>query len=401
MQKSLVKLHLFEAFGIELEYMIVDKDTLDVKPIADRLFFSYAKTYDSEIERGSISWNNELALHVLELKTTLPTNDLSKIHHAFTKEVQMINKLLKPFNACLMPTAMHPWMNPLDELRLWPHGDNPWYQEFHRIFDCRGHGWANLQSMHINFPFEGEKEFVRLHSAIRLILPIIPAIAASSPIMEGKATGIKDSRLEVYKSNSKKIPSITGEVIPEVVRSFSDYQNILGRISEDLSKEDPKKVLDPEWTNSRGAIVRFERNAIEIRLIDTQESALSDLAVSHAVISLVRWLTGRATSDYHKFDEKRLKAILDQTIKHAENALIEDTEYLNLFECSSPCKAKELWNLLYDKHLAADKTFEPPLKTILAKGSLATRIASAAEKYPLKDIYRRLCQTLHEGRIFD
>lgn len=38
MQKSLVKLHLFEAFGIELEYMIVDQDTLDVKPIADQLF---------------------------------------------------------------------------------------------------------------------------------------------------------------------------------------------------------------------------------------------------------------------------------------------------------------------------------------------------------------------------
>ncbi len=32
-----MSLHLFEAFGVELEYMIVDRRTLAVRPIADRL----------------------------------------------------------------------------------------------------------------------------------------------------------------------------------------------------------------------------------------------------------------------------------------------------------------------------------------------------------------------------
>ena len=31
-------LRLFEAVGVELEYMIVDAETLDVRPEADRLF---------------------------------------------------------------------------------------------------------------------------------------------------------------------------------------------------------------------------------------------------------------------------------------------------------------------------------------------------------------------------
>ena len=31
-------LGVFDAFGIELEYMIVDRETLDVRPICDELF---------------------------------------------------------------------------------------------------------------------------------------------------------------------------------------------------------------------------------------------------------------------------------------------------------------------------------------------------------------------------
>ena len=49
------------------------------------------------------------------------------------------------------------------------------YEAYDRIFDCRGHGWANLQAVHLNLPFSGDEEFGRLHAAIRLVLPIMPA----------------------------------------------------------------------------------------------------------------------------------------------------------------------------------------------------------------------------------
>ena len=31
------RLHIFQAYGVELEYMIVDRNTLDIRPIADEL----------------------------------------------------------------------------------------------------------------------------------------------------------------------------------------------------------------------------------------------------------------------------------------------------------------------------------------------------------------------------
>ena len=66
------RIHLFQAYGIELEYMIVDKDTLMVKPIADEAIKSETGNYDDDFVNGNVTWSNELVLHVLELKSTKP-----------------------------------------------------------------------------------------------------------------------------------------------------------------------------------------------------------------------------------------------------------------------------------------------------------------------------------------
>src|SRR5947207_2820424 len=110
---SRAPLHLFEGFGVELEYMIVDADTLNVKPIADEVLKAVAgKIVDNVDMPDGITWSNELALHVLELKGTRPFPTLSGCAKKFQENVQHVNEVLRPMNARLMPTGMHPWMNP-------------------------------------------------------------------------------------------------------------------------------------------------------------------------------------------------------------------------------------------------------------------------------------------------
>ena len=77
------RLNLFEAFGVELEYMIVDRASLDVMPVTDRLIEAESGLIQSEIDLGKISWSNELALHVVELKTTAPEADLTLLADDF------------------------------------------------------------------------------------------------------------------------------------------------------------------------------------------------------------------------------------------------------------------------------------------------------------------------------
>src|SRR5690606_18612078 len=152
-------LRLFQAFGVELEYMIVASETLDVLPIADELLRAVAGSYVGDVERGPISWSNELVAHVIELKTTTPARDLSPLADQFAENVREMNRLLQPHGARLMPAAMHPWMDPHLETKLWPHEFSEVYQAYDRIFNCQGHGWSNVQSTHINLPFAGDDEF--------------------------------------------------------------------------------------------------------------------------------------------------------------------------------------------------------------------------------------------------
>ncbi len=87
-------LHLFEGFGIELEYMIVDRDTLDVAPIADRLLEAAAGNLSGDHEDGPIAWSNELVLHVIELKTNGPAPSLLPLPGAFNTSLAKMQRLL-------------------------------------------------------------------------------------------------------------------------------------------------------------------------------------------------------------------------------------------------------------------------------------------------------------------
>lgn len=408
------RLHLFEAYGVELEYMIVDKDSLDVKPITDELLRDVAGSYVNEIERGEIAWSNELVLHVIELKTNGPARDLTELHESFQQQVNKINRQLEKYNARLMPGAMHPWMNPDTEMKLWPHEYNPIYEAYNRIFDCRGHGWANLQSTHINLPFANDEEFEKLHAAIRILLPILPGIAASSPVADLKRQGHADYRLEVYRTNSKSIPSVTGYVVPEAVFSEGDYnEQIFQRMYRDISPYDPDKILQDEWLNSRGAIARFDRGSIEIRVLDIQECPIADLAIVRVVTDLLKALAAERWSSLEEqksWNEQILFRIFMNVIENAESTVIKRADYLSMFGVgnAAPVKVSELWRhifeQLYDTDAVKNNAVLQCLDQMISNGTLSTRISEALpttlSREKAAPVYRKLCESLEKGELF-
>ena len=410
-------LHAFMGYGIELEYMIVDRDRLSVLPVADRLLQAACggdgDEVCNEVRRGRLGWSNELVMHVIEVKNLRPAASLGQLPEAVLAEVQQINRMLQALNACLMPGAMHPWMDPRSETHLWPHDNEAIYRAYDRIFDSRSHGWANLQSMHINLPFGDDQEFERLHAAIRLVLPILPALAASSPIADGRNTGWADYRMHVYCGNAHKIPSIAGLVIPETITSRQAYeQRILAPMYRDIAPHDPENVLRHEWLNSRGAIARFDRNAIEIRVVDTQECPRADLAIAAATVHLVQTLYGADRDhlvDQQEMTTAALASILQACIKDADRAQIDNAAYLRLLGYPGErCTAGALWRHVIGRMMEDDaqhaQHWNEPLQTILEHGPLARRILRAVgddfSRERLQTVYRELCRCLQEGRMF-
>lgn len=414
-------MRLFEGYGIELEYMLVESGSLDVLAVSDEVLRAKAgrkerrgkRGYVNEITDGPAGWSNEFVLHVIELKNSVPVPSLPGLARMFQGQIKKVNRLLKPLGGRMMPTGMHPWMNPWREAKLWPHRYRKIYETYDRIFGCRSHGWANIQSIHINVAFRGDLEFGRLHAAARLLLPLIPALAASSPVAGGRVTGLMDTRLAFYSENQRLVPSITGSIIPEPVYTRRQYrESILEKMYRDIAPHDRDGTLMHEWLNSRGAVPRFQRSAMEIRLADAQECPLADVAVSAAITaslkSLVsgRWLPRKEQAAW---PVEPLAGILGETVRLADKAIIKDRAYLGAFGFPGKgARAGELWRYLIEEALITEKGLNKDIKdalsVILRHGPLSRRILRALGKAPararLREVYGALCDCLSEGRPF-
>jgi gamma-glutamyl:cysteine ligase YbdK (ATP-grasp superfamily) len=406
------RIHLFQGYGIELEYMLVDRDTLAVKPITDELLKHELGQYGSDFENGIVTWSNELVLHVVELKSTRPESNLNGIEHAFAENVEKINAILSKSNTMLMPTAAHPFMNPLTETKLWPHDNNEVYEIYNKIFDCRGHGWSNLQSTHLNLPFYDDEQFAKLHAAIRLILPLLPALCASSPILDGKVTGCVDTRMKFYKTNQAKLPSITGKVIPEAVFSKRNYINtIYEKIRADIAPYDDANELDPIWVNSRGAIPRFDRGSIEIRIMDIQECPAADVAIVNLVVETLKALVAEKFQSIDlqmKWRTEALAEILENTIQSGQDVVITNSDYLEAFKFQGKsASVTELWKHIIEQLIASGcdplNKWRNEINVILKQGTLSQRIvktlAGDHSKENILSVYRQLSRCLAQNKM--
>lgn len=425
--------HLFECFGIEIETMIVDRASLDVRPLADRLLraMSGGEEWVEDVEDGPIGMSNELVNHVLEFKTNGPVASLAGVAEAFHAQMRAADAVLAEHGARLLPGGMHPWMDPARETQLWPHDTGPIYRAYDAMYDCRRHGWANLQSVHLNLPFANDAEFARLMPAVRAVLPLVPALAASTPFVEGQLGAallggevLLDSRLEVYRTNARKTPEMTGRVIPEPIYSIQGYkEGVLAPLDRALRATGADPLLfGGEWTNARGAIARFDRMAIEVRLIDAQECPAQDLAVAAAVAELIRLLSSERftpLADVGALSTDLLVALLEDAVHRGPEAPLTEPAFGAVFGQPKAGTLGELLRALQPELVAAPAFVEAPelvrpLELVLERGTLAQRLlrslgervadgpvgAGALDRTVLAGIMREVVEGFARGESF-
>ncbi|HEU4419836.1 MAG TPA: glutamate-cysteine ligase family protein, partial [Planctomycetota bacterium] len=340
-----------------------------------------------------------LALHVVELKTNGPAPSLATLAAEFQRSLRRIDGALAGMGARLLPTGMHATMDPARDFRRWPHDYADVYSAYDRIFGCRGHGWANLQSCHLNLPFKDDDEFGRLHLSLRALLPLLPALAASSPFCEGRYTGWLDWRLQVYRHNQARVPSVTGHVVPEPVATREQYfAGILEPMWRDIAPFDPERLLHEEWLNSRGVVAKFFRDTLEIRVLDVQECPPADLAICALVVAVLRELCAERWCDRRalaSLPTEELAAVLWSTAQHGEQAVIAHAGLRRALGLPvEPGTAHECWRILADRVLpdiaGLDPLLEPPLQALLEHGPLARRMLRAVGTGPDRESMLRL-----------
>lgn len=388
-----------EVVGPEHELSINDED-LNPLPISDEVIKKLYGRIVTKVKLNNFIIGKELQAHVLEFKAIEPFSDPEVFNETMYNAVLQLSELLKTkFNAHLLGLGMHPFLK-LENTKVWSHRDIRIYRALDRIFDLQQHGWLNIQSFQINLPYSSEKDAIKIYNRISSILPYIPAISASSPIVESKVGKFIDNRLYFYMINQKNIPSITGNVIPRYITSFRDYkENIIQKFFNDLRKLKAPDCIMKKWLDSRGEIFKFGRNAIEIRVIDEQECIKSDVAIACFIKSLVLGLM--KDDSYNKLPHNILVEDFKKVIKYGLDA---KTKYGDTVK--SICL--HLYRIAKNNCTYKEKKYLKIIKKRIRGGSISNLILKKIDKKSKKtdiqnaifSVYLTLEKNLEKNKIF-
>jgi carboxylate-amine ligase len=305
----------FSVVGMELEYPIVDRD-LNVASLVEPAFRVMAGRGTSDVSLGAVGFSNEIADHVFEVKTTEPVESLADAEAVLVEGIRRFGAVLRDrFDARLMPTSMHPWMDP-KKGKVWRRSGSRIYGTYERLFDLGTHGWMNVQANHLSLPMGREVEAVAMYNAAAMLIPYLPALAASSPIFEGDLQPAVDNRLAWILEHQARIPESQGLIVPEYVESLGDYRRgILAPMYAALDKLPDTGAIRHEFFNARGAVFKASSKRMEVRVLDTQECVKMDVAVNAFVRAALkhfaeRVMAGRAELPPHEVLVADFRAVI-------------------------------------------------------------------------------------------
>ena len=392
---------MLEVLGPEHEFALVD-EALQPLPVVDQVIKALCGRMVNYVNCQTFTFGKELQAHVAEFNAATPFISPVLFEATMQNAVDFIQELLSTkFDAQLLGTGMHPLLSPTNA-KIWTHRDRKIYKALHRIFNLYQHGWVNIHAFQLNLPYGTQTEALRLHNLISHILPYIVAVSASSPVCEGNFSGYCDTRLWYYQQSQSRVPSLLGSIIPETVSSFQEYrQDIITRYSHDLvAVGAPRFLLQREWLNSRGAIFRFDRQAIEIRIMDEQECIKADVALSCFLRACLRGL----------FTQNDL-SIPRQYLIQDLNAVIREGLMARVHHPWGPtakqvCRA--LLQIAENNATSEEKRYLPYVRRRIDEGSLSNALQRDIEKKACKTsmseailtIYTRLIQHLQRNEMY-
>lgn len=389
-----------EVLGPEHEYSLVDKD-LNILPISDKIIKSYCGRIINFIELPKFTFGKEMQLHVMELKANKPFENPAVFEETMQEAVSSLNTIIEKYGAKLLGTGMHPLLK-LSDTAIWPHYHKKIYNEYAKIFNLNQHGWLNIQSFHLNLPYKKESDAIKIHNHLANLSAYLPAITASSPIFEGKVGPDTDNRLSFYKVNQREVPSITGDVIPEYINSIDMYKKqIFDRYSKDLANLGANSaLLNREWVNSRGVIFRFDRRALEVRVIDEQECIKSDVALACFIrASLKGMLETEAELSPHEVLINDFNNIIKYGLKaevHNENGKNAQQVCQRYFDLAMKYADSEEKSYLW---LIKRRIDEGNLSDII-RAKVARRAQKTIYTEAILDVYSTLIRCLHNNEPY-
>ncbi len=175
--------------GIEEEFFLIDPDTRDLLHDPDpRIFEAGAASSGPhgvvhEFLRSQIETNTEVCASVTDLREALKTTRRLVVGAAQTYGAEVMAASTHPFAAweSQLPTA------------------NQRYEDFAVIYQETVRRLV-VNGMHVHAGFGDADSRVRVMTALRRYLPLLNALSGSSPFNDGRESGFKCGRLNLFEA---------------------------------------------------------------------------------------------------------------------------------------------------------------------------------------------------------
>ena len=244
--------------GVEEELLLVDRDTLGLAHVADRLL--------PRIELGRERVDHEAFLAELEVRSEPHASAADAVADLAEGRQAIVAAGGSPLGAGLHPDARFGDVRLVDSER-------------YRRVEAEMRGLIKRTpecALHVHVAMPSPEDAVSGLMAWRELLPLLGALAASSPFWFGMDSGLASARSAVVRA-------YPGRGIPPPLRGWEDYLETLDGIAAGGGPEDHTMV----WWDAR---LQPRLGTIELRELDVQ----ADLGRTEALVALARAVARRA-----------------------------------------------------------------------------------------------------------
>ncbi|MGI8631762.1 MAG: carboxylate-amine ligase [Solirubrobacterales bacterium] len=249
--------------GIEEEFALVDPDTLDLVPRFEEL--REAAADDPALSQAVAG---ELISSEIEIRSARG-EDFAEAADSQADHRRRLFALAAAHGVRLGAMGTHPWASYLDQ----PIIATPHYRRVEE--GLRYVAWRNNTfGLHVHVGVRGADRAIAVCDALRERLPLLLAVSASSPFLDGRDTGLHSVRTQTF---TRSFPRCG---VPDAFGDFSTYARFVGL----LARTDSIREATQLWWSVRP---HHRFGTVEVRICDAQPSGEESFALASLIVATV------------------------------------------------------------------------------------------------------------------
>jgi carboxylate-amine ligase len=250
--------------GVEEEFSILDQHTLELIPRYESMCVA-AEESDPEL-REAIT--GELISSEIEIISGAGA-DLADALSRQREHRRRLFALASAQGVALGATGTHPWA----DYREQPIIDT---EHYHRVEEGLKYvAWRNNTfSLHVHVGIRDLDRAVRVCDRMRPVLPLLLAISANSPFLDGRDTGLHSARTQSFTRNFPRCG------VPDAFGGWGAYRAYI----EFLMRTNSIVEFTQVWWSIRP---HFSFGTVEVRICDVQATAQESDALAALMVACV------------------------------------------------------------------------------------------------------------------